>query len=713
MLAVLTVNSLVDTVDAADGVMSLREAIVAANQAGGADAIDFDAALFANGPATIFLAQGELKVTDDLAINGPDANLLTVDAGGVDPTPHVKQSDGNRVFNIDDGTSALRAVSITGVTLTGADVSEYGGAIFCKENLTITASTLTDNDAAAAGGAIYSEGTLFVSNSTISGNTSFSYSGGGGITTRGNTTILQSTISGNSAGDSGGGVWHSGGTLTLTDCAITGNSTQIRTVFTSEGGGVWSDTNTIISRCTITGNSAGIYHNFYDNGGGFGGGVFASGPLTITESSIGGNTAVLGYRLGGYSGITEPFGGVGGGIYHRSGAATIARSNVSNNSAGWQGGGVVNYVGTLAITDSTISGNSSALNGGGVYSTNGNASRSTTSLTINNSTISGNTARDIGGGIITRGSSLTINSSTISGNSAGRGGGVDSDNITARVSYSTIAGNSATNDGGGMWSVGNLTMRLTIAAGNARGTAAEKNDLTGNVTASFSLFGVNTGATIINSGGIPTNLIGTAAAPIDPLLDPLADNGGPTKTRAPLPGSPVIDAGDPNAQVGLGLVTPFDQRGAPYARIFDGDGASGSRIDIGAVESQTLAPSADFNDDLFVDGGDFLAWQRGFGTLAPNAGHAAGDADYDRDVDANDLTEWMAAFGPVGGGVSALVSNASAASPSRSRDDAGRSTAAAVGALPPATIDAAMSVQEMLAAPATRRPFRARLRRAT
>jgi hypothetical protein len=70
----------------------------------------------------------------------------------------------------------------------------------------------------------------------------------------------------------------------------------------------------------------------------------------------------------------------------------------------------------------------------------------------------------------------------------------------------------------------------------------------------------------------------------DPLLGPLQDNGGPTLTRALLPGSPAINAGDPN-------FTPpplHDQRGTPYVRVFDG------RLDTGSFEVQptpTLTPT--------------------------------------------------------------------------------------------------------------------------
>ena len=71
LLAVVTVDTLDDTVDFGDGVTSLREAIFATNLVGGADTIEFAAALTSGGPATILLTQGELAITDSLTINGP------------------------------------------------------------------------------------------------------------------------------------------------------------------------------------------------------------------------------------------------------------------------------------------------------------------------------------------------------------------------------------------------------------------------------------------------------------------------------------------------------------------------------------------------------------------------------------------------------------------------------------------------------------------
>jgi hypothetical protein len=62
----------------------------------------------------------------------------------------------------------------------------------------------------------------------------------------------------------------------------------------------------------------------------------------------------------------------------------------------------------------------------------------------------------------------------------------------------------------------------------------------------------------------------------NPLLGPLQNNGGPTFTHALLPGSPAIDAGDPN----FSLPPSTDQRGCPFDRIFNG------RIDMGSFETQ-------------------------------------------------------------------------------------------------------------------------------
>ena len=126
-------------------------------------------------------------------------------------------------------------------------------------------------------------------------------------------------------------------------------------------------------------------------------------------------------------------GGTGGGIFN-VGTLTVSNSTISGNSAA-EGGGIFN-VGTLTVSNSTISGNS-ATEGGGIYHSGG-------ALTVANSTISGDNATLFGGGIFS-GGTLTVANSTISGNSVSvTGGGGILNEGTLTVSNSIVAGNSVT-----------------------------------------------------------------------------------------------------------------------------------------------------------------------------------------------------------------------------------------------------------------------------
>ena len=148
---------------------------------------------------------------------------------------------------------------------------------------------------------------------------------------------------------------------------------------------------------------------------------------------------------------------------------------------------------------------------------------------------------------------------------------------TTTLTNCTVSGNSdlvgnslGGNDGGGVYndSTSTTTMANTVVARNAGGShpdvegdfASHGNNLIGNISTS--------------TGWIGSDLTGTSAAPLDPLLAPLGDYGGPTQTMALLPGSPAIDAGN-NALIPAGVTT--DGRGLP--RIVSGT------VDIGAFES--------------------------------------------------------------------------------------------------------------------------------
>jgi parallel beta-helix repeat protein len=279
--------------------------------------------------------------------------------------------------------------------------------------------------------------------------------------------------------------------------------------------------------------------------------------------------------------------------------------------------------GNATIEDSTISGNrATTQSGGGIALGFGN-------LIVTGSTISGNSASDHGGGIYLSNSNLIVRHSTITGNQSGANGGFD---LGGGIAVTTYSG---------------TNLDHTIVAGNFRGAGATRDDVGvdfsgGAVLAAYSLIGDNTGTSLVEAPvGSPDangNLIGGPThGAIDPRLDLLADNGGPTWTHALLSGSPAINAGDPAAVAGAGNVPLYDQRGAPFTRV------QGGRIDIGTVELQQVGPAlpGDYNQSGTVDAADYVVWRKTLGTIGLSA-YSGADGDGDGMVDQDDHGVWRA-----------------------------------------------------------------------
>ena len=185
----IEVNTLVDENDGIDvGGISLREALDAIAPEG---TITFSDSI-ANG--TITLGGTELVIDKSVTIDGGDDNIT------------VSGNNASRVFNIDDGTTAVQSVSISDLTITGGSTNNRGGGIYNFENLTLTDSTVSANFASSDGGGVFNDrSTASITNSTISANSSASR-GGGVFNDRSTASITNSTISANFASsDSGGG----------------------------------------------------------------------------------------------------------------------------------------------------------------------------------------------------------------------------------------------------------------------------------------------------------------------------------------------------------------------------------------------------------------------------------------------------------------------------------------------------------------------------
>lgn len=323
--------------------------------------------------------------------------------------------------------------------------------------------------------------------------------------------------------------------------------------FSAAGGGIWSYGAVTVINSTVSRNS-----------GSTGGGIYAQGAVTIIDSTISGNSVS----------------GFGGGIYS-AGALTIHNSTVSANVA--YGGGGMEARGNVTISNSTVSQNSANSNwaGGGIEAVQG------ATVTIINSTIADNYA-GYGGGIFADGPVTVINSTVTRNLLAELGGGIFSIGAVT-VSNSTIFGNSA-NFAGGIYGDDAVTIRNSIVAGNLDNDGAPEFAVGSSLSVTNSLIGDNSGTGLEPTlDGAPDgngNFIGNPDAPIDPLLGPLADNGGPTQTMAMLPNSPALNNGSNALAVdATGNLLPFDQRGPGFARI------SGGRVDIGAFE--VIAPMAD------------------------------------------------------------------------------------------------------------------------
>ena len=280
-----------------------------------------------------------------------------------------------------------------------------------------------------------------------------------------------------------------------------------------------------VTAVTFSGNDAIRGGAIYNDGG----------TVEVNTSSFSGNEASLGgaiYNIGMLSVARSSFSAnivfIGGGIYNQTGTLTVTQSSFTDNNA-FNAGGIQN-VGTAQITASTFSGNHVDRNGGAIYN-NG-------TLTLTNSTLSGNSAESAGGALYNDGAGTglaTVQNSTLSGNSANfNGGAIWSNNGTVNLA-ATILANSTTPPSGG----------------NCAGTAF-----------------VSQGENLSDDDSCNLNETGDLED-TDPLLGPLADNGGLTPTLLPQSSSPAIDASS-------SCPTSVDQRGLTRPL--------GNQCDIGSVE---------------------------------------------------------------------------------------------------------------------------------
>ncbi len=245
--------------------------------------------------------------------------------------------------------------------------------------------------------------------------------------------------------------------------------------------------------------------------------------------------------------------------------AVVAISGLSlAHGAGSYGGGIGNY-GALTLTDCSLTNNTATSGGGAIFSEG--------SLTLIGCTLAQDSAGSFGGAVENLFGSLTIIDSTLASNSSGNLGGAIWSDASLQLIDSTVSGDSAA-IGGGLYNTGSATLDNSIVASSPTGGDIVS---AGTIAGSHDLIGDGSGG-----AGLTSTIAG------DPLLGPLAFNGGPTQTMALLAGSPALAAGSNDLAVDAnGNALVDDQRGTGFPRIV------GGTVDIGAFEAPV--PSSHVN----------------------------------------------------------------------------------------------------------------------
>ncbi|MCP4539683.1 MAG: DUF11 domain-containing protein, partial [Chloroflexi bacterium] len=442
--------------------------------------------------------------------------------------------EGGGIYNTRSGS-----VVMTNSPVSSNTASTNGGGIYNTDNgsvVNIINTTISSNTALGAGidggGGIYNatDSSVVMTNTTISSNTaSFGY--GGGIYNYYSSMVMTNTTVSSNTAPSGGGILNYNSSVTMTNSAVSRNTG-------TSGGGIYNlfagsvdMTNSAVSNNTTSSDGGGIFN-------------IAGGSVDMSNSTVYSNTALA-----------------GGGIYNSDIGSVVNMSNtvVSSNTVSSGGGGIYNTSsGAINMNYTTISSNTTtSIGGGGIFNTVGGF------IKMSNSTLVYNSSNNGGGVYNMSGGQVSIINSTLSHNEAASwGGGIIMDTNTSIITltHTTVSNNTAFN-GAGLYVAFNSTFRVrnSIVANNSPGLNCDT-VFGGSISSS--------GYNLSSDGSCDFDSIGDQQNS-DPLLGPLADNGGPAAgvdgehpmlTHALPSNSPALEG----AVCVSGITT--DQRGSGFSR---------------------------------------------------------------------------------------------------------------------------------------------------
>lgn len=554
----LFVNTVADTIDVntadcicsdSNGDCSVRAAVMQANLCLGVDNIfipggTYNLTIPSNfGDNDINSESGDLDVAESVNILGSANQPATISGNGT-----------SRIFDVANSVNFRLAHLIVengDPTNIAGNIRVSGGAIYALANSSIVAKNVNfQNNIAENGGALY-------------------------IQSGTNLTMIGSSLIENTATDDAGALFlNSNSRVLFSDVDVVENTAQ-------DNGGVFviksTDVDIHIQSSRFTGNAAlgafGIYYDYSSET------QFGNNRLFILKTTF------------------EDTEQDSGGIFLLSQKNLIVQSSFLNNQSlsPVSGGASVFTCNTfcqhLYIGASTISNNTNPAGFAPLYVFNEMGQNLPRAIKISHSVFDNNSS-SYGSAIMVRdhsqgqGSNITfkLNSNTLSDNTDDRNkgavffesGGFGADplpNIDVELNSNTIANNDIYGLAAPL--LGSLTLRNNIFADNGLRDCA--------LSPGQPLSGQNNiigRDTLCNYVPLPGDLVGVSPISIDPMLSPLADNGGETWTRSLLPGSPAIDAGDPAGCGDTNRLFQWDQRGTGYSRHV------GATCDIGAFEVQ-------------------------------------------------------------------------------------------------------------------------------
>ena len=511
--------------------------------------------------------------------SGPNATII--DGAGLntnfhDRVFHVTNSGVTVVFQdlviqngqaVDDGTAGVSLNPRNQTThRVGGGILNNGGSVTLNNVVIQSCQALGRADSTAnpdgileaRGGGLGSLGTtgnVVVMNSVLSGNTAI---GGNGARNTNNNVASNAK---------GGSIYFEGGTLNI-------NGSRIESSAANGGTGGNNDQN--------GGDNGGV------GGLAQGGGVWVGGGTVNINNTTFENTVAHGGNSGNGGNSSGPAGGADGGGLYSLGNVTV--SNSTFHLAGATGGNAGNAFGDGCF-GAHNAGDGGAARGGAVFADGG-------TMTIDTATFAGNFAVGGNGG---NGGQTDGGCGSHGAGGPAYGGAVSNNAGTVNIQHSTISlnntqgGNTGVNQfganqparlvaegaGGGVRvGAAGVTFANTIVSDNTAANGVGDN--TGAPTPGPNVDGAVTsnGHNLLGDATDATGFIGTGdLTGANPMLVPLADNGGPTQTMALSPGSPAVDAG-----VAAGAA--FDQRGMPRTADDPGtaNAATSDGTDIGAYE---------------------------------------------------------------------------------------------------------------------------------